>query len=127
MEEDITHCLHGCGSAKSLWLELGFGQDSDFFLDDLYSWLHRRLKNNFDPLFLVTLWWNWRWRNQSIFGNHNWSLHYVLHEVWSSYRMMMSACIRHGRVQQMPKQVLWAKLRSGELKIKVCFMLNYKV
>ena len=115
--EDMVHCLRDCGSAKSLWLELGFGADTEFFMDDLHSWLHRHLKDKSDLLFLTSLWWIWRWRNQSLFGDHNWPMHYVLHEVWSSHSLMMRVFMRLERELQMPKQVRWVKPRIGEVKL----------
>ena len=57
-EEDLLHCLQDCIASKQLWMELGFDTDPSFFTDNFNSWIHKRLHEEFNSLFMVALWWS---------------------------------------------------------------------
>ena len=78
-EKTPLHCLSDCALAKEVLCVPGFGADACFFHLDCISWVKRNLKLSCNPLFLVTLWWLWRWRNQSVFDGRLWTLQFVIH------------------------------------------------
>ena len=75
---DALHCLCGFRDSKNLWCALGFGYSLLFFHSDLDTWLQYYLRDTSSVLFFVALWWCWRWKNQQILFNDNWSLQHVL-------------------------------------------------
>ncbi|KAL8129586.1 hypothetical protein V2J09_018741 [Rumex salicifolius] len=79
-EESLPYVFRDSEKAKSVWLLFLTKQQLgrvDFFVLDPIEWLKAGLKGTFsfsqtfpgEVMFVVILWWLWRWRNGRVFGN----------------------------------------------------------
>lgn len=67
--ETITHCLRDCPWAKSVWHAIGFKSNDFYDQTVIIKWV-RTYSEQGCAVFLATLWWVWRDRNQHVFWDH---------------------------------------------------------
>lgn len=80
--EDMDHIFRRCDVAKAVWEEF-LPHNSILTLTDLIfdNWLMINLNGNVqcdftNDLFAVILWWLWRWRNEFVSNETDFSIHY---------------------------------------------------
>ncbi|KNA19524.1 hypothetical protein SOVF_059630 [Spinacia oleracea] len=74
--ETLLHLLRDCPAARSVWASVGEAANyPSFYTGDLQTWLIRNLQaeglifcEKWPTCFALTLWWNWKWRNNLCFG-----------------------------------------------------------
>ncbi|KAJ1393932.1 Ribonuclease H-like superfamily [Sesbania bispinosa] len=76
-DETILHCLRDYIFAKGVWSRLGLFEHADFLCEDVVFWLKRNVIGPNSILFLSTIWWIWRWRNNFIFSLDRWDISIV--------------------------------------------------
>ncbi|KAJ1417501.1 Ribonuclease H-like superfamily [Sesbania bispinosa] len=79
--ETVLHCLRDCDFAQLVWRRLGFPVASPVFCSDLFQWLTKHVRGRQDCLFLSTIWWVWRWRNNCVFKQDPWHLDYIIRQI----------------------------------------------
>lgn len=78
-DETLLHLLRDCPAAKAIWASVGGAADyTSFYTRDLHTWLMQNLRaegpifpDTWPTCFALTLWWNWKWRNNLDFGRCN--------------------------------------------------------
>ncbi|KAJ1402672.1 Ribonuclease H-like superfamily [Sesbania bispinosa] len=83
--EDSLHCLRDCPHSKEVWLRLGQFNNHFFRIHNINVWLRKHLGGVHGTLFLATLWWLWRWRNNMYFDHKKWNINYVLGAINSTH------------------------------------------
>ena len=76
--EDIMHCLRDCPFSKELWVKVGYGASPSFFSLPLLPWLQTFIGQKGHSLFIASIWWAWRWRNNMVFEPQPWPIYRVI-------------------------------------------------
>ena len=91
-----------------------------FFNLKLKAWLEAHLKKGFNPSFLATLWWSWRWRNDSTLGDNDWTPHKVLQNITSYVTdMRVVFNLDSHAIEPIPREVQWTRPAIGSIKVNV--------
>ena len=78
------------------------------------DWLKSQLRGDQGTLFIVVVWWCWRWRNEMVLGSTKWTFNEVLHRIDMSYRDAVSCWGNnafHGTI--VAKEVTWKPPKAG--------------
>ncbi|KAL9841601.1 putative ribonuclease H domain, reverse transcriptase zinc-binding domain-containing protein [Arabidopsis thaliana] len=72
-EETILHVLRGCPAMAGIWSRLvPRDQIRQFFTASLLEWIYRNLRErgSWPTVFVMAVWWGWKWRCGNIFGGN---------------------------------------------------------
>ncbi|KAJ1408141.1 Ribonuclease H domain [Sesbania bispinosa] len=70
--------MRNCSMVYNLWARLGFRGDNFFTTPDITSWLMSNVRGQHGSLFLSSLWWIWKWRNNDLFEQVHWEEDYLI-------------------------------------------------
>lgn len=82
MKKILTVCLERVQSLNCYGTSLVCGLPSLITAEPLQDCFRRLLSPSSNTLVVVVLWWAWCWRNESVFSQHLWPLHYGLRQIY---------------------------------------------
>lgn len=98
-----NRCRRGMSGNDRCWNCANTAEDADHFRDNstcpFREWLDKgiSIKNSENtpgdirPLFAITLWWLWKWRNEAIFSSKIYSLHYKVNWILTQWAEVNTA------------------------------------
>jgi ribonuclease HI len=101
------HCVRDCRFSCVIWQKFGFTNQDFFSPNCAQEWIKTGSKGSRRTIFLTTLWWLWRHRNQACFNIETWSITQVCIHIQNSADIIEKSFQQDGDVATSGRLVRW--------------------
>ncbi|KAJ1428203.1 Ribonuclease H-like superfamily [Sesbania bispinosa] len=113
---------------KVVWSRIGIqdGETHDVGVGDNFrTWLIKNIRGPQESLFLSSLWWLWKWRNNIVFENHPWTIDSVVRNILVMKDEMIHSVVGDRNDAQIFSTLWWQPPPVGYTKLNLDGSYNH--